>query len=226
MKRLVIFGAGHMARIAQFYFSCDSEYEVAAFTVHKRFAEGDEFGGLPLVAFEDVEAWYAPDEFEMFVAVGYQGLNKLRSEVYHAAKKKNYRLATYLSSKAVHFGEVNCGDNCFILEANVVQPFVKIGNNVILWSGNHIGHDVVIEDHCFVSSHVVLAGRVRLGGHSFMGVNASVKDGVTIGANCLIGPGSVILKDTKPGSAHLVKGTPASPVPAERIAPLLTLDRS
>ncbi len=102
----------------------------------------------------------------MFVAVGYKQLNRVRAEVYRAAKKKNYRLATYVSSKAVYFGDVNCGDNCFILEANVIQPFVTIGNNVILWSGNHIGHDVVIEDHCFVSSHVVLSGHVRVGEHS------------------------------------------------------------
>ena len=163
MKRLVIFGAGHLARIAQFYFSRDSEYEVAAFTVHERFVQSEEYGGLPLVGFETVEEWYGPDEFEMFVAVGYKQLNRVRAEVYRAAKKKNYRLATYVSSKAVYFGDVNCGDNCFILEANVIQPFVKIGNDVVLWSGNHIGHDVVIEDHCFVSSHVVLSGHVRVG---------------------------------------------------------------
>jgi sugar O-acyltransferase (sialic acid O-acetyltransferase NeuD family) len=225
MKRLVIFGAGDLARIAQFYFSRDSEYEVAAFTVHERFVQGEESGGLPLVAFETVEEWYPPDEFEMFVAVGYKQLNRVRSEVYRAAKKKNYRLATYLSSKAVHFGDVNRGDNCFILEANVIQPFVKIGSNVVLWSGNHIGHDVVIEDHCFVSSHVVLSGHVRVGEHSFLGVNACAKDGVTIGANCLIGPGAVILKDTRPGSAHLVEGTEASTVPAARVARFLTGER-
>ena len=225
MKRLVIFGAGDLARIAQFYFSRDSEYEVAAFTVHERFVQGEEFGGLPLVAFETVEERYAPDEFEMFVAVGYRQLNRARADVYGAAKKKNYRLATYVSSKAVYFGDVNCGDNCFILEANVIQPFVKIGNNVVLWSGNHIGHDVVIEDHCFVSSHVVLSGHVRVGEHSFLGVNACAKDGVTIGANCLIGPGAVILKDTRPGSAHLVEGTQASAVPAARVARFLTGER-
>jgi sugar O-acyltransferase (sialic acid O-acetyltransferase NeuD family) len=225
MKRLVIFGAGDMARIAQYYFSRDSEYEVAAFTVHERFVQNTEYRGLPLVGFETLEEWYGPDEFEMFVAVGYKQLNRARAEVYREAKKKNYRLATYVSSKAVHFGDVNCGDNCFILEANVIQPFVKIGNDVVLWSGNHIGHDVVIEDHCFISSHVVLAGHVRVGERSFLGVNACAKDGVTIGANCLIGPGAVILKDTKPGSAHVVKGTPESPVPAERVAPLLTRGR-
>ena len=47
------------------------------------------------------------------------------------------------------------GENTFIFEANVVQPGVTVGDNVVLWSGNHIGHDSVIEDHCFIASHAV-----------------------------------------------------------------------
>jgi sugar O-acyltransferase (sialic acid O-acetyltransferase NeuD family) len=221
MKRLVIFGAGDLARIAQFYFSHDSEYEVAAFTVHERFIKSPDFGGLPLVPFESVEERCPTPAFEMFIAVGFKQLNKVRADVYRAAKEKGYGLATYLSSKAVYFGEVNCGDNCFILESNVIQPFVKIGSNVVLWSGNHIGHDVVIEDHCFLSSQIVLSGHVRVGEYSFIGVNACAKQGVTIGPGCLIGSGAVILKDTRPGGVYLVKGTPASAVSADQVAPLL-----
>ena len=50
------------------------------------------------------------------------------------------------------------GENCFIFEDNTIQPFVKIGDDVVLWSGNHIGHHAEIGDHCFISSHVVISG--------------------------------------------------------------------
>jgi sugar O-acyltransferase (sialic acid O-acetyltransferase NeuD family) len=221
MKKLIIFGAGDMARIAAFYFSHDSGYEVAAFTVHESFIKSPEFEGLPLVPFESVDERYPAAAFEMFIAVGFKRLNKVRADIYRAAKDRGYRLATYLSSKALYYGEVNCGDNCFILEGNVIQPFVKIGNDVVLWSGNHIGHDVVIGDHCFLSSHVVLSGHVEVGEYSFIGVNACAKQGVTIGAGCLIGSGAIILKNTGPGAVHLVKSTPASPVSADQVAALL-----
>ncbi len=221
MKKLVIFGAGSFSRIAQFYFSKDSCYEVAAFTVHESFLDGAQVSGLPFVPFETVEQRYPPEEFEMFIAIGFKRLNQARAEVYRAAKSKGYRLATYLSSKAVYFGEVSCGDNCFILESNVIQPFSRIGSDVVLWSGNHIGHDVIIEDHCFVSSHVVLSGHVRVGEYSFVGVNACVKQGVTIAPNCLIGSGAVLLKDTRAGGVHLVPSTPASPISVEQVASLL-----
>jgi len=224
MKKLVIFGAGSFARVAQFYFCNDSPMEVAAFTVHENFLSetpSASLCGLPLVPFETVERRFPPDDFDMFIAVGFKRLNRIRAEIYGQAKAKGYRLRTYLSSKAVYFGEVACGDNCFILENNVIQPFSRLGDDVILWSGNHIGHDVLIGDHCFVSSHVVLSGHVRVGDFSFIGVNACAKQGITIGAGCLIGSGAVLLKDTRPGEAYLAQGTTASAVSAERIAAFL-----
>lgn len=94
------------------------------------------------------------------------------------------------------------GENTFILENNVIQPFVKIGNNCILWSGNHVGHHSVIGDHCFISSHVVISGSTSIGSNSFLGVNSTIGDNVMIGEKSLIGAGSVVTSDTEPGSVY------------------------
>jgi sugar O-acyltransferase (sialic acid O-acetyltransferase NeuD family) len=217
MKRLVIFGTGDMARVAWSYFSSDSDYRVEAFTVDEQFAREGALLDLPVVPFGTVQSTYPASEFALFVAVGFKRLNKARAEICDRVRAKGYRLATYISSKALNSGGVACGDNCFILENNVLQPFVRIGSNVVLWSGNHIGHDAVVEDHCFISSHVVISGRVRVGERCFLGVNVCVKQGVTIAPDCLIGAGAVILKDTEPGSVHLIKNTPAVPVPSSQV---------
>ena len=74
---------------------------------------------------------------------------------------------------------------------------MTIGNNVTLWSGNHIGHDATIEDHCFITSHVVVSGYVRVGTRSFIGVNATLRNSITIAPETLVGAGAVIMKDTK-----------------------------
>jgi len=218
MKRLIIFGATDLARVAYIYFSRDSEYEVVAFTLDDAYVKEPALFGLPVVPFSLVQESYPPDSHEMFVAMGPKQLNRLRAEVYDRAKAKGYRLASFISSRISHCGEWTAGENCFILEQNVIQPFVRIGNDVVLWSGNHIGHDVTIEDHCFITSHVVLSGRVKVGSFCFLGVNACVRDHVTIAPGCLIGAGAVILRDTEPGALHAVQGTPASDIPAARIA--------
>lgn len=203
MTNLVIFGTGDIARLAHFYFVRDSPHDVVAFTVDGAFRNGESFRGLPLVDFETVGRHYPPDRHAMFIALSYAQMNRLRAERYGRAKELGYTLTSYVSSRCSFLTEEPIGDNCFVLEDNTVQPFVRIGNNVTLWSGNHIGHDSVIGDHCFVSSHVTIAGRGCIGAYSFLGVNATIAHQVTVAPRTLVGAGAVITKDTTEGGVYV-----------------------
>jgi sugar O-acyltransferase (sialic acid O-acetyltransferase NeuD family) len=196
MAQLVIFGTGDIARLAHWYFKRDSSHEVAAFTVDRSFRTADSFLGLPLVDFETVATQFPPESFMMFVALSYAQMNRLRAAKYAAAKSLGYRLATYISSRCTWLTDHPAGDNCFILEDNTVQPFVRIGSNVTLWSGNHIGHDSTIDDHCFIASHVVVSGHVHIHPYCFVGVNATLRNSIVVASETLIGAGAIIMKDT------------------------------
>jgi sugar O-acyltransferase (sialic acid O-acetyltransferase NeuD family) len=203
MARLVIFGAGDIARLAHFYFTTDSPHEVVGFVVDRDYRTAGTFLGLPLSDAEDATTRYPPAEYSMFVALSYAKMNGVRADKYEAMKAAGYRLERYVSSRCTYLAQTPPGDNCFILEDNTVQPFVTIGNNVTLWSGNHVGHDAVIEDHCFVTSHVVISGYVRVGRRSFLGVNATLRNSITIAEQTLVGAGAVIMKDTKPKGVYM-----------------------
>lgn len=203
MAKLVIFGTGDIAKMAHYYFTRDSSHEVEAFTVDRAYRKGNEFCGLPVVDFETVTAKYPPDEYHMFVAMSYAKMNKVREAKYHKAKELDYRLVSYVSSRCSFLTDYPVGENCFILEDNTIQPFVKIGNNVTLWSGNHIGHDSVIEDHCFLASHIVVSGYVHIHPYCFIGVNATLRNSITIAQETLIGAGAVIMKNTVERGVYL-----------------------
>lgn len=196
MSKLVIFGAGDIARLAHYYFTYDSEHEVVAFVVDREYHHQDEFLGLPLLCLDQLVENYPPNTYQMFVGLSYAKMNKIRAEKYQAVKALGYTLVSYISSKCTWLTQYPLGDNCFILEDNTIQPFVKIGSNVTLWSGNHIGHDSVIDDHCFISSHVVVSGHVHIHKSCFIGVNATLRDAIKIAPETLVGAGSVITKDT------------------------------
>jgi len=195
MSKLVIFGAGDIARLAHFYFRTDSPHQVAAFVVDAAFKNEDTFDGLPLVSFEEALDRYPPSHHEAFVAISYAQMNRLRRAKYEQMRGAGYRCVTYLSSRCTYL-TTPPGENCFILEDNTVQPFVTIGNNVTLWSGNHIGHDSIIEDDCFITSHVVVSGHVRVGAGSFLGVNATLRNSISIAPESLIAAGAVMMKST------------------------------
>ncbi|WFU83850.1 acetyltransferase [Bradyrhizobium sp. CIAT3101] len=216
-QQIVIFGTGEIAELADFYFSQDSRYEVAGFTVDAAFQKQSEFRGRPVVAFEDVATKFAPESNDMFVAVSYAKINAVRAEKVAAVRAKGYRLATYLSSRATVFPGFEAKENCFILEDNTIQPFATVGANVTLWSGNHIGHHSTIEDDVFLASHVVVSGGVRIGQGSFVGVNVTIRDHVTIGKKCVLGAGALVLEDQPDFSVVAPRGTERSAVPSTRL---------
>lgn len=219
-KKLVIFGSGDIAQLAHFYFSTDSAYEIVAFTVDGSYIEAPTFCGLPVVAFEDVAEHYPTHSHELFIALSYSKLNAVRKEKYLAAKALGYTLASYISSHATVLNEGRIGDNCFILEDNTIQPFVNIGNNITLWSGNHIGHHSTIQDHTFIASHVVISGGVHIGEQCFIGVNATLRDHITVEDKCVVGAGALLLANAEQEGVFIGTATERSKVPSSKLRKL------
>lgn len=215
-RRIIIFGTGELAEVAEFYFSQDTGREIAAFTIDGANLTETRFCGKPVVAVEDLSN-IGPDLHDCFVAVGYSRVNGLREEKCLQLKRLGYSLTSYVSPKATIFSNVEIGWNAFILEDNTIQPFVRVGNGVTLWSGNHIGHHAVIEDFAFISSHVVISGGVKVGARTFIGVNSTVNDHLDIGARCVIGSSSLITQDLSDESVTSAVPAKLSPVPSSRL---------
>ena len=197
MAKVLVFGVGQWAELAHFYLTHDSPHDVVGFTLDAEYIESPEFKGLPVVPYDEVEQHFSPADFKLFIPISFKQMNHLRAEKYYEAKKRGYELISYVSSKATTFPGFECGDNCFILEDNTIQPFVKIGNNVVMWSGNHIGHHSTIGSHVMITSHVVISGCCVIEPFCFFGVNATVRDETVVARETLVGMGVTILKDTK-----------------------------
>jgi len=208
MAKVIIFGLQDFASLAHFYLKYDSEHEVVAFTVTGEYLpEEKTFKDLSIVPFENIENIYSPSEYCFFAPMSHRRMNRLRESIYNQIKRKGYELISYVSSKATVFPGTPIGDNCFILEDNTIQPFSVIGNNVVLWSGNHIGHHSVIKEHVFFTSHVVLSGHCIVEPYCFLGVNATIRDGLHIAEGSLIAMGACVTRDTEPWGVY--KGNPA-----------------
>lgn len=207
MSKVVIFGAGKIADEAYFYLTNDSPHQIVAFTVDREYLTLPEKLGLPVVPFEEVQDKYPPSDFKMFVAVGYQDLNKFRARKYEEARAAGYELISYVSSRASNFAGVAIGDNCFVLEFATIQPCSKIGNDVFLWSGNHVGHHASVGDHCYIAGNVVISGNTKIEPYCFIGVSATLGHEITIGQESLIGAGSLITKDVAPQSVYITPDT-------------------
>jgi len=212
MKRLVIVGDSAFAEVAYEYFTYDSQYEVVAFAVEKAFLKKKSLFSIPVVAFEDLPILYPSECNIIFVAIIYTQLNRLRTRLYKQLKNKGYRFASYISPKAFIWNNCSIGEHCFIFENNTIQPFVNIGNNVILWSGNHIGHHSIIGNNCFISSQVVISGFCNIGDNCFLGVNSTIANNVVVGSDCFLGAGTLLSRNSKKFQVFKGDGSVASKI--------------
>ena len=205
-KKLVIFGDGEIADLAFFYFSKQSDYKICAFVADE--TKNNSFNSLPLISTNEVEKEFPKDEYYIHIALSYKKLNKNRQEKFEFFDNKNYKFASFISNKATILTETNnLGRNLFILEEQSIQTGVKIMDNVMIWSNNHIGHNTTIGKHTYISSNVTLSGHFQIGERCFFGVSSSVADFTKIGDDCFITMGSVINSNLKNGSTTVNKST-------------------
>lgn len=205
--KIIIFGTKEMGELAHYYLENDSEHKVVGFSIDGAYLKEDNFCGLPVIPFEDVGKKSFPlDEYGFFAPIYATRMNKLREQIYFKIKDKGYNLINYVSSKAYTWN-AEIGDNCFIMEGCNLQPFSKVGNNVIIWSFTHLGHHSAVADHNFLSGNVVVAGKCMIDSYCFLGTNCSLKDGIHIKEGSMLGMDASVIRDTDPWSVNV--GVPA-----------------
>jgi sugar O-acyltransferase (sialic acid O-acetyltransferase NeuD family) len=211
--KLIIFGIGELAELAHFYFTNDSKYEVCGFALDKKYINSATFLDLPIIDFDNIEENYSPNEYKLFIAIGYTKLNQNRIDKYEESKSKGYELASYVSSKSTFWPGLVVGENTFIMEDNTIMPFCKIGNNVLVWVNNIIAHHMIIEDHVTITSHCAIGGNVIIKEQAFIGLNSSLRNNLTIGKGAIIGTASNVVKDVDEYKVML--GNPAKATNAD-----------
>ncbi len=212
--KTVIFGAGSWASYVSYVLSHDSAYEVCAFCVEKdnKNQEIQNHEGLPIIDFDDLNKIFPPDEYQLFISVGN---NWVRERVYKIAKSNGYSFISYVSSKAIVYKDLEYGENVFISEGSVIQPFVSIGDNTTLIDAK-IGHHSQIGNNALLSS-CSLGGNVKIGDNSFLGMNSTIKQNVSVGRNNIIGMGSNITKNTDDDEVYAEKATIKRTISSEKI---------
>ena len=196
-RKLIIIGDSVFPQIAYEYFTHDSQYEVAAFSVEREYLKRETMFDLTVVAFESVTEIYPPEEYDFFAALVFREQNGLRARLVRQAREKGYKAASYISSQAFVSPSAKIGEHCFICEATVIQQFAEIGDNVVLWSGNQIGQHARVKSNCFTLPNTVISNRAEVGANCIINANVSVLDGVKIADNKTIEIGVLISEDVK-----------------------------
>ena len=196
-NKIIIFGTGEFAQEIFLYLKKFSKFDIIGFTAHEKYIEETEILDKPVISFENIENNYPPSEYSMLICMGFSKMNKTREKIFDEVKSKGYKLENFIHPSNHIWDEFEIGENCIILENNVIRPFVKIGNDVIIENNNVISHHTNIKDHCYITSHTIIAGHVTIEPNCYLGINCTIRNRIKLEKESLIGAGAVILKSSR-----------------------------
>ncbi|MCQ2366111.1 MAG: hypothetical protein MJ056_02965 [Akkermansia sp.] len=193
-KKLIIIGIGSTGRRILNFVRAHRLYDVAGFAVNAAYKTADEFQGLPLHALEGLSE-RERREHCFFVAVQWNHLNAQRRHMYEECTGMGLELVNLISPLAsTYAGEIR-GRNCWIQDGVVLQTGAVVSEDTIVAAGALLGNDCSIGSHCFVGAHAAIGGMARIGEQTFVGINATVFPGTTVGRKCILGAATAIKRN-------------------------------
>ena len=208
-KDLVVYGAGGMGRELMWQLNdpASTKYNILGFVDDDPEKYGKNINGYPVVG--DTE-WLLNKNTEICVAVAV-GYPELRRRIVEKLKvNSNIVFPNIIAPDAKVSEFVELGEGCIICYGNIITVNIKIGDFFLANRCCTVGHDCVVGDYVTLNPMVSVSGNVTVEDCVDIGTGANIIQGKTLGANCVIGAGAVVVKDIPQGSTAV--GVPAKPI--------------
>ncbi|ALP52652.1 hypothetical protein Tel_05540 [Candidatus Tenderia electrophaga] len=163
---------------------------------------------IPHLGGDETVFEHRPDTVLLVNGLGSVGDTRARQALFAGFIEKDYRFAAVTHPRAIlSRTDVETGQGCQILAGAVVNPGVRLGDNVIINSGAIVEHDCRIGDHVHISSGALVCGGCSIEEGAHIGAGAIIIQGITIGHGTVVAAGSVVISNVDP--LTLVAGVPA-----------------
>ncbi len=205
-EKIIIFGISDFSRDLQIIIEKEGEVEVVAWTVHQQYITATTAYGLPIVPFEMIEELYSPTEYCILNPFGFPKMNVVREDIFHQINSKGYKNYTFISKNAIIYSD-KIGEGCIIMPSAYIGPNVEIGCGNMIDAGTTLSHRITIGNFNYIAPRVTFAGVVLVENNCFVGVHATLSNGVKLASQTLIAAGACVIDSTEPGCAY--KGMPA-----------------
>ena len=209
IPKLVILGASGHALVVADIVRLQGQYEIVGFLDNINLQrKNNEFAGATILGgYEQLDRLKANGV--NYIILGF-GDCKARLELAEFLTSKSFLFATASHPSVVVASDVRIGSGSVLMAGSVLNPGVRVGKNVIVNTCASIDHECILNDAVHISPGVCLAGCVQVGKAAWVGINATIAEGIKIGAGSIIGAGSVVLNDIPTGV--LAYGIPATVV--------------
>ena len=208
MTDLLLVGAGGLAREALSVVLMEHTWSSVSIVDDDRATWGTLHGIAPVLGSVDLVAELG--DHQVVIALG-RGRHRRRVVTrLEVLGIDPARFASLVHPRVVLPGSCVIGDGSIALDGVVLTADVEVGRHVVLMPQVTLTHGCTVSDFATLCAGVSLGGHVEVGEAAYIGMNASVREGLRIGAGAVVGMGSVVLHDVPAGQTWA--GVPAVPL--------------
>ena len=199
-KLLIIGASGHGKVVADIALKMNKWKSIAFLDDDEtvKSSMGIEVVGKSLDAFKHIQ------DCDIFVGIG---SNVTREKIQKKLETEGASIPTLIHPAAVIGEQVELGVGTVIMAGVVINCCTDIGKGCIINTGSTIDHDNLIKDYVHISPGVHLAGTVKVGRGSWLGIGSVMSNNVSITGECLVGAGAVVIRDITEAGVYV--GVPA-----------------
>ena len=147
------------------------------------------------------------DEYDFFVGIGD---NYIRERLQEKLTNLGATIPKLIHPTTVIGRDVYIGEGTVVMPGAIINCSTKIGKGCIINTSATIDHDNLIEDYVHISPGVNLAGTVKVGKSTWIGIGSVIIHNISICERCTIGGGSVVIRDIISSGIYL--GVPANEI--------------
>ena len=193
-KKIVLIGGGGHCKVVISILKKLNSFEIAG--IVDNYKTGSLINGIKIIGTDDdLKDIYKSGIHYALITVGSTKDNIKRFRLFNMAREIGYKFPVIISPEAIVDKSVKVDEGTVIMPGSIINIDSSIGKNCIINTGAIIEHDCKIRDHCHIAPGVHISGEAIAGELSFLGIGATIIQGIKIGKNVTIGAGSVVIKD-------------------------------
>ncbi|PEQ08731.1 acetyltransferase [Bacillus toyonensis] len=132
------------------------------------------------------------NDYDVFVGIGD---NKIREKIQRQLEGEGASIPVLIHPSAIIGEQVHLGEGTAIMAGAIINCCTKIGKGCIINTASTIDHDNIIEDYAHISPGAHLAGTVKIGRGTWLGIGSIISNNINITSGCRIGAGTVVVND-------------------------------
>ena len=193
-KKIVLIGGGGHCKVVISILKKLDNFEIVG--IVDNYKSESFINGIKIIGTDDdLKDIYRSGMHNALITVGSIKDNTKRYRLFNMAREIGYKFPVIISLEAIVDKSVKIDEGTIIMPGSIINIDSSIGKNCIINTGSIIEHDCKIGNHCHIAPGVHISGEVNISELSFLGISATIIQGIKIGKNVTIGAGSVVIKD-------------------------------